>query len=106
MVSRSLRVRIFAVVALAYFLSESFRSIGAIIAPDLAQDLHLNPRELGLLASVYFLAFFLAQPVIGVTMDRYGPARVNAVLISITSSVRVAACQASMSYEPRSPYSE
>ena len=85
MVSRSLRVRIFAVFALAYFLSYSFRSIGAIIAPDLAQDLHLNPRELGLLASVYFLAFFLAQPVIGVTMDRYGPARVNAALIAIAA---------------------
>lgn len=85
MVSRSLRVRIFAVFALAYFLSYSFRSIGAIIAPDLAQELHLNPRELGLLASVYFLTFFLAQPVIGISMDRYGPARVNAALIAIAA---------------------
>ncbi len=84
--SRSLRVRIFAVFALAYFLSYAFRSIGAIIAPDLADELRLNPRELGLLASVYFLAFFLAQPVIGITMDRYGPARVNAALIAIAAA--------------------
>ena len=78
-------LRIFCVFALAYFLSYSLRSIGPLIAPDLARELALNPRELGLLASVYLLAFFLAQPVIGVTMDRYGPARVNAVLIAIAA---------------------
>ena len=58
--ARSPRVRIFLVFAAAYFLSYSFRSVGAIIAPDLAHELQLNPRELGLLASVYFLTFFLA----------------------------------------------
>ena len=84
--ARSPRVRIFLVFAAAYFLSYSFRSVGAIIAPDLAHELQLNPRELGLLASVYFLTFFLAQPVIGVTMDRYGPARVNAVLMAIAAA--------------------
>jgi predicted MFS family arabinose efflux permease len=78
-------VRIFAVFGLGYFLSYAFRSIGPLIAPEIARELDLNARELGLLASVYFLAFFLAQPAIGIAMDRYGPARVNATLIAISA---------------------
>ncbi|MFN0162540.1 MAG: nitrate/nitrite transporter [Burkholderiales bacterium] len=78
-------VRIFAVFGLGYFLSYAFRSIGPLIAPDLISELGLNARELGLLASVYFLAFFLAQPGIGIAMDRFGPARVNAALIAIAA---------------------
>lgn len=71
---------IFALFAAGYFLSYSFRSIGPLIAPDLMRELSLNAADLGLLASVYFLTFALAQPFIGIGMDRYGPARVNAVL--------------------------
>ena len=77
--------RVFLVFAAAYFLSYTFRSIGPLIAPDLARELALNPRQLGLLGSAYFLTFFLAQPVIGIAMDRFGPARVNALLISIAA---------------------
>ncbi len=75
-------IRIFLIFAAGYFLSYSFRSIGPLIAPELADELLLNPRQLGLLGSVYFLAFCLAQPAIGIAMDRHGPARVNAVLIA------------------------
>ena len=71
---------IFILFAAGYFLSYSFRSIGPLIAPDLMRELSLNAADLGLLASVYFLTFALAQPCIGIGMDRYGPARVNAVL--------------------------
>lgn len=71
---------IFALFAAGYFLSYSFRSVGPLIAPDLMRELNLNTSELGLLASVYFLTFAIAQPFIGINMDRYGPARVNAVL--------------------------
>ena len=78
--------RVFLIFAAAYFLSYMFRSIGPLIAPDLARELGLNPRQLGLLGSAYFLTFFLAQPVVGIAMDRFGPARVNAVLISIAAT--------------------
>ena len=77
--------RVFLIFAAAYFLSYSFRSIGPLIAPDLAHELALNPRQLGLLGSAYFFTFFLAQPVVGIAMDRFGPARVNAALISIAA---------------------
>ena len=83
--SRGQAGRIFLVFAAGYFLSYSFRSIGPLIAPDLARELALNTRDLGLLASVYFLTFFMAQPVIGIAMDRFGPTRVNAVLIAIAA---------------------
>ena len=84
--ARAPTIRIFAIFAAGYFLSYSFRSIGPIIAPDIAAELRLNPRELGALASVYFLTFFLAQPVIGIAMDRFGPGRVNSVLIGIAAA--------------------
>lgn len=78
--------RVFLIFAAAYFLSYTFRSIGPLIAPELTLELALNPRQLGLLGSAYFFTFFLAQPVVGIAMDRFGPARVNAVLISIAAS--------------------
>jgi predicted MFS family arabinose efflux permease len=78
-------MRIFAIFAAGYFLSYAFRSIGALIGSDLARDLALNPRQLGFLASAYFLAFCAAQPAIGIAMDRFGPVRVNACLTAIAA---------------------
>lgn len=83
---RAAGIRIFLVFAAGYFLSYTFRSIGSLIGPDLARDLALNPRDLGLLASVFFLTFFLAQPALGIAMDRFGPTRVNALLIAIAAA--------------------
>ncbi|MBL8386023.1 MAG: MFS transporter [Burkholderiales bacterium] len=79
-------VRIFLLFAAGYFLSYAFRSLGSIIAPDLMRELSLNARELGFLASVYFLAFFVVQAPIGIAMDRYGPARVNGVLFGVAAA--------------------
>ena len=84
--SRRQLTGIFALFAAGYFLSYSFRSIGPLIAPDLMRDIGLDANRLGLLASVYFLTFAIAQPVIGIAMDRYGPARVNAVLFTIAAA--------------------
>jgi sugar phosphate permease len=47
--------------AAGYFLSYSLRSINAVIAPDLMQDLSITATGLGLLTSAYFLAFGLFQ---------------------------------------------
>lgn len=79
---RSRLLLIFALFGAGYFLSYSFRSIGPLIAPDLMRELGLDTGQLGLLASVYFLTFAIAQPFIGIAMDRHGPARVNAVLLA------------------------
>jgi len=50
-------------------------------SPVLASDLGLGADETGLLASVYFLVFAGAQIPIGVLLDRYGPRRVQSVLL-------------------------
>jgi MFS family permease len=68
--------------AAAYFLSLFFRSINAVIAPDLAGQLGLGPAELGFLTSAYFLAFALFQVPLGVLLDRYGARRVQAGLVA------------------------
>lgn len=78
-------VQIFALFAAGYFLSYCFRTVGPLIAPDLMRELRLDAGELGLLASVYFLTFAIAQPFIGILMDRHGPAKVNAVLLTIAA---------------------
>src|SRR6202048_2863373 len=69
--------------AAGYYLSFLFRTINASISPVLATDFGLGAAETGLLASVYFLVFAGAQIPIGVLLDRYGPRRVQSVLLVI-----------------------
>jgi len=69
--------------AAGYYLSFLFRTINASISPVLASDFGLGAAETGLLASVYFLVLAGAQIPIGVLLDRYGPRRVQSVLLVI-----------------------
>lgn len=69
----------------AYFLSLFFRSVNAIIAPDLTQELGLGPADIGLLTASYFLGFCVMQVPIGVFLDRFGPGPVQACLLSIAA---------------------
>lgn len=74
-------LRIFVPFALGYFLSYLFRVVNAVIAPDLAGDLGLDPSQLGLLTATYFIAFASSQLPLGILLDRYGPRVVEAVLL-------------------------
>jgi MFS family permease len=74
-------ISVFLPFATGYFLSFLFRTINASISPVLASDFGLGAAETGLLASVYFLVFAGAQIPIGVLLDRYGPRRVQGVLL-------------------------
>jgi predicted MFS family arabinose efflux permease len=69
--------------AAGYFLSFLFRTINASISPALVSDFRLGAVETGLLASIYFLVFAGAQIPIGVLLDRYGPRRVQSVLLVV-----------------------
>jgi MFS family permease len=71
--------------AAGYYLAYLFRTINAAISPALASDFGLSAAELGLLASVYFLVFGLAQIPIGAFLDRFGPRRVQGVLLVIAA---------------------
>ena len=74
-------LRIFLPFGLGYFLSYLYRTVNAVIAPNLVQDIGLDPANLGLLTSSYFLTFAAFQLPLGILLDRYGPRRVEAGLL-------------------------
>ncbi len=77
----SAAARVFAVLLLAYFLSYFFRAANAVISPDLRQDLGLSSAQLGLMTSLFYLTFALAQLPLGSLLDRYGPRFVHPALM-------------------------
>ena len=68
-----------------YYLSYLYRTIAALISEPLVSQLALSPANLGFLTSTYFLAFALIQLPLGVWLDRFGPRRVQAMLLSIAA---------------------
>ncbi len=74
-------LRLFVPFGLGYFVSYVFRTVNAVIAPDLVADLSLSPADLGLLTSAYFLTFAAFQLPLGILLDRFGSRRVEAVLL-------------------------
>ena len=83
-------IALFAVVCLpfgaGYFLSYLYRSINAVIGSPIAAEFGLGAGDLGLLTSVYFLGFGLFQLPLGILLDRYGPRRVQFVLLLAATS--------------------
>jgi sugar phosphate permease len=76
-----LAIRIFLPFALGYFLSYLYRTVNAVIAPNLAVDIGVDPSGLGLLTAAYFIAFASSQLPLGVLLDRFGPRRIEAGLL-------------------------
>lgn len=72
--------------SLGYFMSYLFRAINAIVEADLVREIGLSPSELGFMTAAYLGAFALFQLPLGVLLDRYGPRKVQAVLISIAAA--------------------
>jgi predicted MFS family arabinose efflux permease len=71
--------------ATGYFFSYLLRAVNAVVAPDLVADAGLTPAELGLLTSAYLVTFALVQLPLGVFLDRYGPRRVQSVLLTVAA---------------------
>jgi nitrate/nitrite transporter NarK len=69
--------------ALLFALGNYYRFMNAILAPHLVADLHLTASDLGLLVSAYFLVSALSQAPLGLMMDRFGPRRVQSMLIAV-----------------------
>lgn len=80
---QALLLKVFLPFAAGFYLSFLFRTVNAIIAPDLVREFGLGPADLGLLTSSYFLTFALFQLPLGILLDRYGPRRVNASLLLV-----------------------
>ena len=60
--------------------------VNAVLAPTLAAEFGLSAGGLGLLSSMYFFSFAFCQLPVGVAMDRFGPRRVNAVLLLVAAA--------------------
>ena len=80
-----LLLRVFLPFAFAYFLSYIFRGVNAVIFPYLERDIGITAADLGLLTSAFFLFFALIQPLQGVALDRYGPRKVQTVLLIVAA---------------------
>jgi MFS family permease len=68
-----------------YFLSYFYRTINAVISTELTSTMNLRASDLGLLTAIYFLSFAAMQLPLGVALDRYGPRRVQGVLLLVAA---------------------
>ena len=75
------RLRVFVPFACGYFLSYLYRVVNSVIAPNLVDDIGVDPSDLGLLTSAYFITFAAAQLPLGVLLDRFGPRKIEAFLL-------------------------
>jgi predicted MFS family arabinose efflux permease len=71
--------------ALGYFLSYLYRSVNAVVGPDLVREFQLSAAQLGLVPAAYLCAFALFQLPLGLLLDRFGPRRVQAGLLCISA---------------------
>ena len=69
--------------SLCYFLSYLYRAVNAVIAPNLVSDIGLDAGELGLLTAAYLIGFAGFQIPLGVLLDRFGPRKVQALLLCV-----------------------
>jgi MFS family permease len=89
------RVAVFLAFTTGFVLSFFFRSANAVIAGDLMRELSLDAAQLGLMTSLFFVVFALAQLPLGLALDRHGARRVTAILMlsAVAGSVLFATAQ-------------
>jgi MFS family permease len=72
-----------ATLAIAYVLSQFYRSFLAVLTPVLTSELGASKADLSEASAAFFLCFALSQFAIGVSLDRFGPRRTAAVLLGV-----------------------
>jgi predicted MFS family arabinose efflux permease len=72
-----------AALVLGYALSQFYRAFLAVLAPALSGDLGATPADLSQASGAWFLAFAAMQLPIGWSLDRFGPRRTAAVLLTV-----------------------
>jgi MFS family permease len=78
-------LRVFVPFALGYYFSYLYRSINAVISPDLVRDLGIDAGSLGLLTGAYLITFAAFQIPLGVLLDRYGARRMETMLLIVAA---------------------
>lgn len=71
----TLAMRVFLTFLAAYVLSQFYRSFLAVIAPELARELALDPQALGNLQAFWILGFVATLLPLGWALDTLGPRR-------------------------------
>jgi len=83
--------------AAGYYLGYLYRTINALISGALVSEFGLSAADLGVLTAVLFLTFGAIQLPLGAWLDRFGPRRVQAVLLSTAATgATVFACAHSL----------
>ena len=76
-------MRAFLTFLAAYVLSQFYRSFLAVIAPELARELALDPQALGNMQAFWILGFVVMQFPVGWALDTLGPRRtVSAIMLA------------------------
>ncbi len=70
-----------ATLAIAYVLSQFYRSFMAVLTPALTAELGTTKAQLSFASGAFFITFALAQFAIGVSLDRFGPRRTASTLL-------------------------
>jgi predicted MFS family arabinose efflux permease len=88
-------VRAFVTFLAAYVLSQFYRSFLAVIAPELAHELALDPQALGNLQAFWILGFVVTQFPVGWALDTIGPRRTVSLqmLAAVAGALLFAAAQ-------------
>lgn len=68
--------------ALAYVLSQFYRSFMAVLTPALTAELGATKGDLSLASGIFFLSFALAQFGIGISLDRFGPRKTASAILA------------------------
>lgn len=71
---------------IGYYMSYLFRTVNAIISPQLVADIGLTPAALGFMTAAYFMTFAAVQLPLGIVLDKYGPRKVQAALLMVAAA--------------------
>lgn len=69
-----------------FALSFAFRTAVAVAAGSLAVEFDVSARELAAVAAAFHVAFALAQPAVGIALNRYGP-RLTVIMAFVLSVI-------------------
>jgi predicted MFS family arabinose efflux permease len=73
----------YAVLAVAYILSQFYRSFLAVLAKLLETDVGASAGDLSFASGAWYIAFALMQFPVGYALDTFGPRRTASVLLAI-----------------------
>lgn len=77
---------LFGLLVAAYFFSFFFRVSAAVVLPRLASELGMSAAMTGFVSSLYYYAYAAVQPLCGSLNDRWGPLRVVAAGLAVSSA--------------------